>query len=177
MTKNSRTLLSLKSKSNDGVRGFLMAGKEDLLKHDEEGKQHYREAITELQNTVVTEQGKRLLADIVHDYEGYRAIADQEIQLKRANKSAEAISLGFSPQMSSVRSDLRKSVADFIEFQEGLRQETIKKQKSTQSTANLIVASLALGGIARVHSRPVHRPFDHNRTDRDACNDSGCRSE
>ena len=135
-------------KQTTGVRGFLMAGKEDLLKHDEEGKQNYREAITELQNTVVTEQGKRLLADIVHNYEGYRAIADQEIQLKRANKGAEAISLGFSPQMSSVRSDLRKSVADFIEFQEGLRQETIKKQKSTQSTANLIVASLALGGIA-----------------------------
>ena len=37
-----------------------MAGKEDLLKHDEEGKQNYREAITQLQNTVVTEQGKRL---------------------------------------------------------------------------------------------------------------------
>ena len=87
-------------KQTTGVRGFLMAGKEDLLKHDEEGKQNYREAITQLQNTVVTEQGKRLLGDIVHNYEGYRAIVDQEIQLKRANKGAEAISLGFSPQMS-----------------------------------------------------------------------------
>jgi CHASE3 domain sensor protein len=41
-------------KQTTGVRGFLLLGREDMLKHDEEGKQEYAENMAELGKVLVT---------------------------------------------------------------------------------------------------------------------------
>src|SRR5579872_745733 len=47
-------------KQSTGVRGFLIAGKEDLLKHDEEGKQQFVDTMERLGKMLVTDEGKKL---------------------------------------------------------------------------------------------------------------------
>src|SRR5205807_1226634 len=53
-------------KQTTGVRGFLLAGNEDRLKHDEEGKQEFTDNLDKLAQKLDTEEGKKLHAKIGH---------------------------------------------------------------------------------------------------------------
>jgi methyl-accepting chemotaxis protein len=55
-------------KQTTGVRGFLLAGKEDLLKHDQEGQQEFKENADKLEKMLVTEHGKKLFAEITRSF-------------------------------------------------------------------------------------------------------------
>lgn len=79
-----------------GVRGFLLAGGEDLLKQDENGKNQYHDELTILLNTVGTDAGKRALSEIPRAYDAYRSVLDLEVQLRRAGKTTDATSLASS---------------------------------------------------------------------------------
>jgi methyl-accepting chemotaxis protein len=85
-------------KQTTGARGFLLAGQEDLLKDDEEGKQEFADKMDRMGNMLVTEQGKKLHAEIRSAYDQYRPIVDREIGLRRAGKTQEAVGLAFSPE-------------------------------------------------------------------------------
>src|SRR5450432_2525971 len=100
-------------KQTTGIRGFLIAGREDLLKIDEDGRREFEGNMDRLQNTIVTDEGRRLHAEIRRSYDEYRAIGDREIKLRRVGKTQEAEELAFDPQTSQIRGQLRKAVADF----------------------------------------------------------------
>src|SRR5215467_11280915 len=41
-----------------GIRGFLLAGKEELLKHDQEGQSRFKDSADRIEPLLVTERGK-----------------------------------------------------------------------------------------------------------------------
>jgi methyl-accepting chemotaxis protein len=135
-------------KQSTGIRGFLLAGKEDLLKHDEEGKEEYSENVEKLRQTIVTEEGKRLLAEIQRSYGEFRSRADQEIELRRAGKSKEAEELAFSPETSGIRTSLRAAVGDLVHLEEKLKDDLLKEQSAAESRVRWIVVALAIAGLA-----------------------------
>jgi methyl-accepting chemotaxis protein len=135
-------------KQTTGVRGFLLAGNEDLLKHDEEGKQEYSENMEKLQQTIVTEEGKRLHADIQRNFVAFRGRADQEIELRRAGKSKEAEELAFNSETSGIRTSLRTAIADLVHLEEKLKDDLLREQSATESRVRLIVVALAITGLA-----------------------------
>jgi len=134
-------------KQTTGIRGFLLAGKEDLLKHDEEGKQEFADNMEKLAKMLVLDEGRRLHAEIRRTYDEFRAIADQEIQLRRAGKAKEAEDLAFDPKTSEIRNQLRRAVADMVALQDKSKEEVVKEQAATASHVRSVVMILALTGV------------------------------
>jgi methyl-accepting chemotaxis protein len=134
-------------KQSTGIRGFLLVGKEDLLQHDEEGKKEFAENMDGLAKLLVTDEGKKLHAEIRRDYDEFRATADHEIQLRRAGNDKEAVELAFNSQTSETRNRMRKAVMDLMALENSLKNEAEKEQAAVQARAILIVVALALVGI------------------------------
>src|SRR5579864_8597777 len=90
-------------KQSSGVRGFLLAGNEDLLKHDEEGRKQFADNMEKLGKLLTHEEGKKLHAEILHSYQEFRGTYDREIQMRRTGKTKEAVAVAFGSQMNSTR--------------------------------------------------------------------------
>ena len=99
----SQSMESGIEKETTGVRGFMLGGKEDLLKHDEEGQKQFKDSADQVEKMLVTEKGKKYFADISAEHREFRAFCDKEIELRRAGKTAEAIALVFSPEVAESR--------------------------------------------------------------------------
>jgi methyl-accepting chemotaxis protein len=134
-------------KQTTGIRGFLIMGKEDLLKHDEEGKLQFADEMDHLGRLLVTEEGKKLHAEIRTSSDSFRLIADHEIALRRAGKTKEAVELAFSESTSQVRNQMRKAVADLVLLEDRLKEETLKEQTAVESRVRRSVLLLAFAGI------------------------------
>ena len=134
-------------KQATGVRGFLLGGREDLLKHDDEGQRESADAIAQLEKSVATPEGKAKLAEIERSQRAWRAFADREVQLRRAGKDKDAVALCFGSQVTQARNELRAAVQDMLDFQEKREAEANQKQASTRQTADWVVIALALAGI------------------------------
>ncbi|MGA7078241.1 MAG: methyl-accepting chemotaxis protein [Terriglobales bacterium] len=149
MTKKdmSSQIEAAMEKQTTGIRGFLLAGREDLLKHDDEGKAEFAENMDRLGKLLVTEEGKRLHAEILKSNDEYRAIADREIELRRTGKAKDAEELAFSPQTGEVRSRLRKEVADLVVLENKIKEDILKEQTGVESRVRFIVVGLALVGM------------------------------
>jgi len=153
-------------KQTGAVRGFLLAGKEDLLTRDEEGRAQYLEALTFFQNTVRTDEGKRLLNEVVRRYDAFRALLDREIQARRANRSQEAETLAFSADAANLRKDLRTAVSDFEDYQRKKKEQANQQQDGIViSVKRLAIAlpalALALGiTVAWFSSRSLSRTVE-----------------
>jgi methyl-accepting chemotaxis protein len=135
-------------KQSTGIRGFLLAGKEDLLKHDEEGKQEYSENMEKLRQTLYTEEGKKFHAEIQRNYAEFRSLADREIELRRAGKAKEAEELAFNDHTSEIRTNLRNGVGELVRLEEKLKDELLKEQLAAESRVRWIVVTLGLAGLA-----------------------------
>ena len=115
-------------KQTTGIRGFLLAGDEGLLKHDEEGKEQFAENIEKLRKTIVTEEGKRLQAEIQRSYVEYRSIADRELELRRRGRAKEAQELAFDSHTTEIRSGLRTAISDLVDLEEHLKDKLLQEQ-------------------------------------------------
>ncbi len=135
-------------KQTTGVRGFLLAGKEDRLKPDEEGKQEFTDSMYKLAQSLDTEEGKKLHATIGRAYGEFRLAVDREIRLRRAGKGHEAIALAFSPKTDEMRTQLHNAVKDLVALEDKSRGEMVKDQNAAESRARSAVMILAFAGIA-----------------------------
>ncbi len=134
-------------KQSTGVRGYLLSGREDTLVHDEEGKQEFEENMQSIQKLLYMEEGKRLHAGIRSDFEQFRAIADREIQLRRSDKTKDAVELVFNPQTVEIRTRLRKGIADLMKFQDHLIEAALARQADAEKTMRTRIWMLALTGV------------------------------
>jgi methyl-accepting chemotaxis protein len=134
-------------KQTAGVRGFLLAAHPDPLQRDEDGKREYHDDLTILLNTGQTDAGKEVLAGIPRTYDEYRSVLDQELQLRRAGKTKDAIDLAFSPHTSELRAGLRRAVDDFISCQQQKKAAASKQQASIEKRAKIFVAALSLAAM------------------------------
>jgi methyl-accepting chemotaxis protein len=135
-------------KQTAAVRGFLLTGREDLLRQDEGGKQEYQDDLAFLGNAARTDVGTRVLGEIPRTYDAYRAVLDQEIQLRRAGKAADATHLASAAHTSALRADLRKAVNDFVVYQQQRKAEILKQQTSIEQHAEIFVGVLSLVALA-----------------------------
>ena len=134
-------------KQSTGVRGFLLAGKEDLLAHDNEGKQEFSENMSSIDKLLIYEHGRALFADIQRDSTQFRTSLDREIQLRRAGKNKEAIELMFSPETAEVRTRLRKETAALMSFQDELNEKAQKEQTAFEKSVRIRIWVLAVAGV------------------------------
>lgn len=134
-------------KQTTAVRGFLLTGRQDLLKHDEEGKQSQGEALDQLRQSVHTEQGKQYLAEIMRLLPIWRGYADREIELRRQNKDKEAVDMAFGEQVSQARNDLRKTITTMVDYQQMREEEALRLERAQQAQARWLIIGVSLFGV------------------------------
>jgi len=138
-------------KQSTGIRGFLLAGKEDLLKHDQEGQAEFKEASDQLQKLLSTEEGRRLFAEIQRAAEQFRAMADKEIALKRAGKGKEAEQVGFAEEATQIRNALRGALSELDQFYDKQSHAAVEEGTQIASrTRDLIIVCVVLGLIVGI---------------------------
>jgi methyl-accepting chemotaxis protein len=143
----TETMETALERQTTGVRGFLLAGKEDLLKHDQEGQQEFKESGDELQKLLITEKGKKLFGDISHSFEAWRQIANRQIELRRAGKTKEAEALAFSPETIQLRNSLRTSVSDLQEVIRKLASDAEVEGNAIESSTRIMILAFAVCGF------------------------------
>jgi methyl-accepting chemotaxis protein len=143
LTKAMGTAIEAQTAS---IRGFLLSGKEDLLKHDQQAQQSFKENADKLEKMLVTEKGKKLFGDIRHSYDAFRPIADREIQLRRAGKTKEAEALTFSSETGQLRNDLSKAMSDLEEIEMKLLADGIAQGKAVEASTRTIILAFAICG-------------------------------
>ncbi len=134
-------------KQTSGVRGFLLAGREELLQHDEEGKRQFADSMDGLGKLLVTEDGKKFYAEIRGAYDEFRATADREIELRRAGNTKEAEELAFSPHTGEVRIRLHRAVADMSDLENKSKDDLMKEQAALESRVRFMVVTLTFAGM------------------------------
>ena len=134
-------------KQTSGARAYLLVGREDLLQHDQEGKQQLNDSMDKLSALIATEEGHRIFGEIHSSYGEYRATVDHEIELRRADKEKDAVDVAFSPQTAEVRTRVRKAIEDMVHFQNRRKEETIQEQNAAESRARYMVVLLGIVGF------------------------------
>ena len=124
-------------KQSTSARGFLLAGKEDLLAYGDEGKREFSENMSSIDKLLIYEQGRALFAEIQRDATQFRATLDREIQLRRAGKTKEAVELMVSPEATGVRTRLRKEIASLMSFQDQLNEKAQKEQAAFEKSVRI----------------------------------------
>jgi len=131
-----------------GVRGYLLSGRDDTLKHDQEGQTEFKEASDQLEKMLVTEEGKKLFAELHTSNETFRNFLDKAIALRRAGKEKEAGQLLFSTEVSQARNETRAALAHLDELEAKLVQDAVQESSLVESrTRTLIMACGVLGLI------------------------------
>ena len=110
-------------------------------------RQEFADNMEKLGKMLVTDNGKRLHAEIRSNYDEFRQLADQEIQLRRGGKSREAEDLAFDPKTDEIRKGLRKAIADLVALQDRLKEAAVKEQAAAESHVRSVVILLALAGV------------------------------
>jgi methyl-accepting chemotaxis protein len=142
-----QTMETALEKQTTGVRGFLLAGKEDLLKHDQDGQQEFKQNAEELQKLLVTDKGKKLFADITRSFEAWREIANRQVELRRAGKTKEAEGLAFSSDTAQLRNNIRDSITELQELIAKLASEAAAQGSSIESSTRMMILSFAVCGF------------------------------
>jgi methyl-accepting chemotaxis protein len=135
-------------KQMTAVRGFLLAGREGMLERDEAGQREYHAALEELLKNKRSDEDKRLVAEIQSNYGTYRNLLDNAIQLRRANKTKDAVDMASAPHTLEVRDRLSAAVHGFVAFQQKLKNEAIQRQNEAEDRARALFVALALLGLA-----------------------------
>ena len=129
------------------VRGYMIYGKADLLKGNEEGKKEFRDQIAQL-TSLGNDDEKKMLASIFQKEEEYGVMQDNMIQLRRSNKMKEAITLGLSPHMADIRDSVRQELAAFRGLQDKQKDNALVSLNSTLARTKTLTLALALFGIS-----------------------------
>ena len=122
------------------VRGFLLSGKEEMIKSDQQGQTAFKESADRLEPLLQTEHGKKVFANIWRQYREYNALEDRMVQLRREGKTKEAIALAFDAHTAQVRTDLRNNVAEL----DGLIDKRVKEGQNEHDAVEAQTRTLTL---------------------------------
>jgi methyl-accepting chemotaxis protein len=143
----TKAMMGALEKQTTGVRGFLLAGKEDLLKHDEEGQAEFKQSAAKLEAMLVTEKGQRVYGDVQRHYQEFRSICNKEIELRRAGKSQEAEQLAFSTHSAEVRTEVRNSMKELDDIIDLLAADAIKDGETIETQVRTFITVGAVIGL------------------------------
>jgi len=128
------------------VAGYLLTGKEEQLAEDEEGQREFREALIFFQNTVRTEEGKRLMGEITRRYDIYRAHLEREIQAQRARRGKD-VAASSSSATSTIRKELQEAFRNFDAYQRKRRDEGNSEEQGVVALAKLLTGAISATGF------------------------------
>ena len=131
----------------NAVRGFLLSGNEETLQAYNEQVQEFKEHMDALSKLLITEKGKHLHSVILEKQAAFHDILQQEIGLRRAGKSKEAVELAFSPQAAQVKKDLAAASADLRTLTDELAKKASEEQDAAGTRTKMVILVLLPTGV------------------------------
>ena len=129
------------------LRGYIFDGNEADLTRDQDGQASFTESAAKLRPLLVTEKGKKLLADTEQKYKEYKATLDNVIALRRQGKAKEAIAMAEDTRTLQQHSDLRRTLADLDENMDGVFNEAKESQNALETRTRTMIISCAVLGF------------------------------
>jgi methyl-accepting chemotaxis protein len=129
-----------------GVRGFVLYGKEDLLRRYDEGVKDFADAMDKALQSADGEE-KTMLSRIQQDEQEYGRIQSRMIQLARSGKIKDAKELGLSSHMTETRNSIRQTLTDFSARQQREQEEVNKRQAALEASTRGLSLTLMVIGI------------------------------
>jgi methyl-accepting chemotaxis protein len=130
-----------------GVRGFLLTKDEAQLGRYWGGNELLAQSADKLEKLLVTDEGKKALAEIRGLDRQLHAQQERAIELGRAGREKDAKEGLFSAQNDQLRAELRRQVETLIGLEENLGKEAQNQQEATQNHVATMTLILTVGGI------------------------------
>ncbi len=131
----------------NAVRGFLLSGNEETLQAYNEQVQEFKDHMDALLKLLITEKGKHLHSTILEKQVAFHDILQQEIGLRRAGKTKEAVELAFSPQAVQVKKDLAAASSDLRALTDDLAKQASEEQDASGARTKMVILVLLPTGV------------------------------
>jgi methyl-accepting chemotaxis protein len=134
------------------TRGFLLTGKEEVLKRRDEGIDQFGDRLAKLRGLLQTDTGKALGARIESEGKELQQAQQRAIELRRAGNAKAATDLLFADESVRLRAELEKSVDDLTALIDKLQQAALKEHEDIETATIhrvgiLLAAGLLLGVV------------------------------
>jgi len=131
-------------KEKVGVRDVLLHGDSKYL---DAARVEFQAKSDALKSQLSSEQSRKLFAEIQQTREKYDGIVDSAIELSRAGKTKEALSLFYGPDAQRARADLKSSTTDLVDWYEKLKTEAVDQQGASDASTKTLLLILASAGL------------------------------
>ncbi|MGO8794573.1 MAG: methyl-accepting chemotaxis protein [Candidatus Sulfotelmatobacter sp.] len=127
-----------------GSREALLNGD---MKPLESGRADYKDKMDALRPLLLSDQSKKLLADIEQVNAKYDAISDRAIKLHKAGKAKEALAVFYGTDAQEMRTDLKKSTADLADWCGKRSTEAVDQQAANDAHTKTLMLVLPCVGL------------------------------
>jgi methyl-accepting chemotaxis protein len=126
---------------------YVINGDEGSLQQYGKDKEEVGQRLNELSKMLSTEKGKGLLAKMRQSTGAMSAITDQEISLRRANRSYEANDLATGPKAQTAMKSVVADCTELEAWEDKLGQDALVVERQTETRANTITLVLVGCGL------------------------------
>lgn len=144
----SMDIIAAVERESAQVSGFLLSGKDEELTDGQEGQATFNDSADKIEPMLVTERGKKIVAQVRREYDEYHKISEQAIQLRREGKSKEATALVFDARSIQLHRDMRRSMAELDELINKLFRDARDEQDAIERRTRIVLIFSAILGIA-----------------------------
>jgi methyl-accepting chemotaxis protein len=143
----ARTIEALSNNRKVDIRSFLLSGNEQHMNEYQEHTRALADQFATLEPLLTTEEGKRLFAQLSQDADGYDRGMQRVAQLVRAGKTKAATDLLFGPDLSAIRSEMDRGVAEFVALCQKLNASARQEETAAESSATRATILLGIIGV------------------------------
>jgi len=128
-------------------RAFLLTNQEAEMTRYADNSRVLAEDLNKLEATLSTDKGRELVSHLRQSIDAYHAIIDHAVELHRAGKQDQAISIITQPKSEATRADLASTLSELLEAQNKLKEAAREEQSATESRTTILITSLAIVGV------------------------------
>jgi len=134
-------------KESSGARGFLLTGQASMLERYNEGKREMQDGLEKLTPKVYSEEGKHLLAEVERTNTAYARAGEQEVELRKAGRTKEAIDV-LAVQSAPAYNALDRALQAFTDHLRKTKKEVDRAQDVAVATGKVVILGLCGVGLA-----------------------------
>jgi methyl-accepting chemotaxis protein len=128
-----------------------VAGRDALLTGSTEklmaARSNFQSAMAELKPLLSTPEGKRFFADITELSQSHDALVDRVLELKRSEKTKEALDFFYGADLQEVRKKAKASMDGLADFYTGLSDAALQKEYDSVQSTKVLLLILTLAGL------------------------------
>jgi methyl-accepting chemotaxis protein len=136
------------------LRGEIWVANDHTFNGDAASLQSFREsraaveqALAALTKALSTEQDKTLLSRVEQSIHQVLAVTEQQIELRRNNRTYEATDMAFSPKTKQTITAMAQSIAELEAWEDKSAQDNLTGERRAQSQGNSWAIGLVLCGV------------------------------